>query len=184
MTGQYTANALISYLRDRYARFINFSSMHIKVEFRTHNIDMDTEKTVMLRISNFLNKRRDAYVFRQSDNEFVIVYKSPEQMNEDYDQLAQNCNKIVGIPVELKYVLMPNSRLLNSADEYFQFHHYLESASDDRDCIIANRSTVEEVRRYSEVKEMIRSALDEGRVEVYYQPIYNVAARRFTAAEA
>ena len=184
MTGQYTANALLSYIRDRYARFINFSSMHIKVEYRTQNVDMDTEKTVMLRISNFLNKRRDAYVFRQSDNEFVVVYKSAAQMNEDYDQLAQNCDSIIGIPVQLRYVLMPNSRLLNSADEYFHFHHYLDSASEERECIIANRTTVEEVRRYSEVKEMIRSALAEGRVEVFYQPIYNVARRRFTAAEA
>ncbi len=184
MTGQYTANALISYIRDRYARFVNFSSMHIKVEYRTQNIDMDTEKTVMLRISNFLNKRREAYVFRQSDNEFVIVYKDAAPMNEDYDYLAQHCDEIIGIPVELKYILMPNSRLLNSSDEYFHFHHYLDSASDDRECIIANRSTVEEVRRYSEVKEMIRTALDESRVEVFYQPIYNVARRCFTAAEA
>ena len=184
MTGQYTANALMAYIRDRYARFINFSSMHIRVEYRTQNVDMDTEKTVMLRISKFLNKRRDAYVFRQSDNEFVIVYKSPEHMNEDYDRLAMKSDKIIGIPVELRYVLMPNSRLLNSADEYFHFHHYLDSASEDRECIIANRSIVDEVHRYSEVRDMIRSALDDGRVEVYYQPIYNVARRRFTAAEA
>ena len=184
MTGQYTANALMSYIRDRYSRFINFASMHIRVEYRTQNVDLDTQKTVMLRISNFLNKRRDAYVFRQSDNEFVVVYKSAEQMNEDYDKLAIRSDKIVGIPVELKYVLMPNSRLLTSADEYFHFHHHLDSASEERECIIANRSIVDEVRRYSEVKDMINSALDDKRVEVFYQPIYNVAKRRFTAAEA
>ncbi|MCR5324496.1 MAG: EAL domain-containing protein [Lachnospiraceae bacterium] len=184
MTGQYTANALLAYIRDRYDRFKSFSSMHIKVEYRTQNVDMDTEKTVMLRISNYLNKRRDAFVFRESDDSFVVVYKNAAQMNADHDHLSVHKDEIVSIPVEFKYILMPNSRIITTADEYFHFHHYLEGAANEKGCVIANRTTAEEFRKYSEVKEMVKTALDEKRVEVFYQPIYNVAKRKFTAAEA
>ncbi len=184
MTGQYTANALLSYVQDRYERFKSFSSMQIKVEYRTQNVDMDTEKTVMLRISNYLNKKRDAYVFRQADDTFMIIYKNAAQMNEDHDYLASYKDDIVAIPVEFKYILMPNSRIITTADEFFHFHHYLEAAANERGCVIANRTTAEEFKKYSEVKEMVKTALDEKRVEVFYQPIYNVSKRKFTAAEA
>ena len=184
MTGQYTANALMSYIGDRYQRMLPFAAMHIRCEYRTQSVDLDTEKTVMLRLSRFLNQDREAFVFRQTDNEFLIMYKTADRMQKAYGTLSKESERIVGIPVKLKYILIPESRILNTADEFFHFLHYVESIDDGRDCVTTSYETAKGMRRYSDVKEMIRTALEEKRVEVFYQPLYNVGKQKFTAAEA
>ena len=185
MTGQFTANALTSYVMDLYRHDRRFSSMHIRVEYRNQNVDPETERTAMLRISGFLNQDRDAYVFRQSDDEFTVIYRSRERMEAAYARAAAGLDEAVSLPVKLWYTLIPDSGILRSPEEFLRFHHYNEKdAANRQDCVTVDEEAVERMREYLRVQDMITQALREERVEVFYQPIYHLGRQRFTAAEA
>ena len=50
--------------------------------------------------------------------------------------------------------------------------------------VFADEELVEKLREQNSTKELINEALQDDRVEVFYQPIYSVVEKRFTAAEA
>lgn len=184
MTGQYTANALQSYVGDLYQHRRTFSSIHILVEYLTENVEMEAGKAAMLGIAEFLNRDRAAYVFRSADDGFVVIYRNRERMEAEYGRIRSGLQNAVSMPVRFRYIVMPDSSILDTADEYFRFHHYCIYEAEEKDELIVNRVTVAGMREYSDIKELIRTALDDGRVEVFYQPFYEVSTGRFSAAEA
>ena len=184
MTGQFTANALSTYIGDLYRNDRTFSSIWIRVEYRSRNVDMEMEKAVMLHISNFLNQDQKAFVFRQAEDEFIVIYPNDKLLWKYYETASAQLDGIVNFPVKIWYTLIPDSSLLYSADEYMQFHHYLDTKGQQQETRIVDQHAVEEMREYLQVRDMIDWALTNHRVEVYYQPIYHVQTKRFTAAEA
>ena len=184
MTGQFTSNALSHYVGDRYQHGLHFASIHIRIEYLIQSVDLETEKTVMLRAANYLRLSRGAYVFRKEDNEFVLIYKDRGRMEEDYLRLEQGLDSAIDMPVRVNYILMPDDTVVASADEFFRIHHYLSFEADTMNEVRIDPEMVDGMREYNRVKEMIQTALDDHRVEVFYQPFYEVAQERFTSAEA
>jgi EAL domain-containing protein (putative c-di-GMP-specific phosphodiesterase class I) len=184
MTGEFTVNQLVAYVNDRFRNGRTFSAMLIRVEYRVQTIDPDTERSVMLRISRTLDANRKACVFRQSDDEFVVIYPNREQMEAAFEDIHERTTVNLDFPARLWYTLLPDSSVLNNSDEFIRFHHYLEKNMQGLEVTIVDDEAVAGIREYLRVQSMIGEALEEGRVEVFFQPIYNVAKKQFTAAEA
>lgn len=183
-TGQYSSNALSTYVGDLYQHERPFSSMHIRILYLMQNVNPDTEKTVMLQIAHLLNQTKDSYIFRQADNSYLVIYKSRTQMEEVYERVSTQVGDVVSTPVKLCYILTPDSAVVNTADEFFRFHYYYEHDSEAQDCVVVEQEMIQRIQQYEKVKDLIRGALKDNRVEVYYQPFYNVKKKKFTAAEA
>jgi len=183
MTGQFTANALLTYLDDLYRNGKPFSALYVRVEYRTQNVDPETEKEAMLRVANFLERDKDAFVFRRSDDEYVLLYETEQQMRAGYEQACKGAAS-TDLPMRLWYLLVPDGTLMNSVDEFMRFNHYFEVNASGQECVTVDQAAVDQMRGFFQTQKMIAAALEEGRVEVFYQPIYNVAEKRFTSAEA
>ena len=183
-TGQFTANALLNYLEDLYQHRRPFAAMHMKVEFRSRNVDPETSRAVLLHISNCLNLDRDAYVFRESDDEFAVIYPDRARMEAARSRVSGALQETEDFPARLRYILVPDGLMMNSAEEYLRMYHYVDKQAQGQRCTTVDENVVSGMRDYLRTCEMVREALQEERVEVFYQPIYNVAQRRFTAAEA
>lgn len=184
MTGQFTANALSGYLDDLYRHDKPFSAINIRVEYLMQSVDPDTERSTMLRIGNFLEKDSHAYLFRRADDEFVVIYETEKQMQDGYERISKGAASAIDLPVRFWYTLVPDGTMMGSADEFMRFNHYFEKNASNQDCITIDEEAVNEMRRYFATQQLISSALEENRVEVFFQPIYNVEKRRFTSAEA
>lgn len=184
MTGQFTANALSTYVGDRYQHGNSFSSLHIRIEYLIQNVDLETEKMVMIRASNFLSSFRDPYVFREEDNAFVLIYRDAAAMEADYERMEAGLDAAIDMPVRVNYILMPDNHVVKTADEFFRIHHYLSFEADTLNEVRIDEEMVSGMREYNRIKEMIQTALEDHRVEVFYQPFYQVRERRFTSAEA
>lgn len=184
MTGHYTHNALMDYVKDQYQSRSVFATVYILIEYINPNVDYDTQETILIRAANFLSESKGANIFRYSDTEFVLIYNDEATMESDYQRIALSIDDAIDLPVRIKYIVMPDSSLVEQADEYFRFFHYFTADLEDKECVIIDEAAVDRIRDYTRVKELIQSALDDNRVEVYYQPFYNVKEDKFTSAEA
>ncbi len=184
MTGQFSANALVSYVTDRYQHDVGFSSLHIRLNYLSKNVDLETEQTVLLRCSNFLAQCTGARIFRMTDDTFVVLFDNEKEMESAYLELSEKIDAAINMPVEISFVRTPDSHIVDSSDEYFRLHHYYDNLFTGRTSAVVDTEAVEKLRRYARVQELVRGALNEGRVEVYFQPFYEVATGRYSSAEA
>lgn len=185
VTGQFTANRLYTYTIELYKRNQPFSSMHLSVDYGAGDFDLELETQAMRRIAYFLDRdKKGSYIFRESDRDFVVIYKSEDKLYEDYERAREHLEETVGMPVKIAYTLIPDSRIFDNADEFMQFQHFNVRNADTSTSVIAGKSHAEEMREYLKTRDQIIWALANNGVEVYYQPIYNVKKNAFTTAEA
>ena len=184
MTGQFTANALLSYINDLYTNARPFVSVMYRISYVNQNVDFETSRKVLCSIASELGGQKDAFAFRYSDKTFTVVYKDDERARKAYTALTQVVSEKIAVPVKLSVVYAPDSQVFSSADEYLKFLHYCDNEMEDGDFTTVDKSTLDEMRKYDDTVNMITSAMEEGRVVVYLQPIYNVEKKMFNSAEA
>ena len=184
ITGLFTSDAMTVYVNDLYLRKKSFAAMHIRIENRNSSIDPVTERSVMLQLSNLLNQNKKASAFHVSGNEFMVIYLDPAQMQADYERIQSGNDRDQSMPYRVLYTLIPDSTVFCNADEFLNFRHYYRNSNQSQDRVLVDDAHVKQIRKYLHTRDMINDALEEGRVEVFFQPIYNVSRKCFTAAEA
>ena len=184
MTGQFTANALTVFIDDLYRAKRPFSALLIRVEYRSQNLDPQLEKSVMLRLSNRINQERNVYVFHESWNALTVISPDEAKMRAIYEKLMDFKSDDLLEPFKVMFTLIPDGRVIRNADEFLQFREFYRKDNPMEPCVTVDAEMVERIRRYLQTRELINDALAENRVEVFFQPIFNVKRKCFTAAEA
>jgi len=183
VTGQFTYNELFNYVADHYRRGEKFSAMHLRVDYTAGNYDLSKELAAIRGITSFLN-REGSYVFRESDRDFVVIYREEEQMRRDYERTRAELEGSGDMSMQIAYLLIPDSTILANTDEFMQFQHFNVRRIDAGDCVIAGQKQADEMREYLKIRDQIVWAITNDGIEVYYQPIFNVTKGSFTSAEA
>lgn len=182
-TGQFNYNALHLYLVDVYSQNKNCSAMHIAVDYGAGELDLDLEMNALRRIANYLDEK-DSYVFREADNDFVVVYKTEKDMEAAYEKAHKELETMVDLPISFSYTLIPDSSIFNNDDEFLKFQHYNIRNMSSEGTLVVGSEQAEEMRTHFRIRDQIVWALSNNGVEVYYQPIYNVKENDFSAVEA
>ena len=84
------------------------------------------------------------------------------------------------------YVLLQDSSMIRSAEEGVQMLGFFraEGKKSRKHITILDEKKIESLREREEAENLILSAIEEDRIEVFYQPIYATQSRTFTSAEA
>lgn len=183
-TGQFTANAFIGYVSDLIANKKPFASNTYTISYTNKNMDFDASRVVLIKIANILGRDKKAFVFRNSDSAFTVIYKDKNHAEREYERVVAAVRSEVRENIKLSVINIDNTDIFNSSDEYFGFLHYYENEYASADYVKADEEVVAKMRKYFETINMINVALAEKRVRVFYQPIYNTREKRFTSAEA
>lgn len=135
---------------------------------------------------------RGPCTFRLKDDKMVMVYL--DEKNKDADRtmstLLEDFEKLYLIyKMEYKIVWVHSNELIKKGDEYLALNEYVESKmtlnsvyqciSQDVNAFITSQYIVEQLQDISEKQD-----LDDERVKVYCQPVYNTETTSFTTAEA
>ena len=183
-TGLYTANIMSDYMRDRYIYGKSFSSLSIVLQLEGLHNDFETEKTIFVRMANYLSTFSNVRIFRNLGTELVLVFSDRETMERVYRQIREEIAVAIGIPVRIHYILVPDSLIAENGDEFAEFYRFLSMEAQKKEEVSMDEAAVKRIKEQFGIREMIEDALKQGRVEVFYQPIYNVAKKKFTSAEA
>ena len=130
-----------------------------------------------------------AYVFKIQENEIMLVFPKVEAAVSAWDLMSSTRNQpdIDVMPSHPSVYYIPDPRCADSASEILGLLRYVSMRQTDiQDEIfhIIDRDTVAQITAERATEQMIRDALAEDRVVVYFQPIYSVEQKRFTRAEA
>lgn len=195
-TGAYNAHALGEYVRQFYEGQERFSS--IMLVFSDTNRMSDEEEgirqdIVSQEIVRYLEKIKDIKVFKTMERELVLITDNEEWIQKVFLMLQERFqhpwhSRRLEEPLLLNpyYVLLMDSSVFRNTDEIFQMLRYLrvEERNPEKHIILLDDKRVAEFREKEETEEMILSAIEEDRIEVFYQPIYSIKEKRFVSAEA
>lgn len=186
-TGAYNSHVFLKYMRQLYERGESFSVLLISME-QQRGLEVHYDDARLLDIVKFLQTQGEAKVFKNVEQEFVILFEKKEQLAEGLRRIRQRFIKPWdGILYEPVYVTICDNQMAESAEEIYQLLRYYKQhmeQMDENKIIEIDQEMVEERRRYLHIKEELSEALSEGRVEVFLQPIYSVEKEAFVSAEA
>ena len=190
-TGCYNRTMLFRYLNDCINSRVKVSGMAIILETEDNLPDPDARRLLALYTANYLHSLNKGIVFNISWNEFVMAFQNESELNEAYDDVREfyaGRLTIAGIdePVQVRarFYLMPDSSIVEDTDDLVLCHNYYAEKYQDVETICVDEKAVAALHEFEDVKKELSEALRSDRIEVYYQPIYDVKERKFCSAEA
>lgn len=198
-TGFYNRYAMVEYFGQKYRLGKLFCGICISLEdVREREVPYYKMEAVLAELARFIRQMPETTVFKTDAREFMLVFESREAYEKARDTvfnrfeqswLKESGSDADGEPVYLQphYLLLPTGAVANSAEEllsilkYFRLH-----CADVQDSytLVLDEETVLKKRERDEMLEEIVQAVKEDRVEVFFQPIYSTAHKKFAAAEA
>ena len=181
-TGQFNYLGLQKLVEDYYQRGKSFSALHIAVDYGAGELDLELLRSALRKVAYFFDSKGN-YVFREADNDFVVIYSNENYLLNGYERADRELERVVDLPIRFSYTLIPDNTIFKTTDEFLQFQHYNRNKISDKKTIVKVEQA-EEMRGLFERREQIEWALANNGVEVFFQPIYNVKEEKFTVAEA
>ncbi|MDE6516748.1 MAG: EAL domain-containing protein [Acetatifactor sp.] len=188
-TGAYNAHALGEYTKQLYEKQEQFSAVLIALGNNavTENNGSSQQIDRMLRdIACYADKIKNVKVFKTLERELAFLTDDEGRMWEVLQEVKDYINTSWPEASPF-YVVLPDSLLLRNVGELFLMlrHFRIGKRKDSTDnSIILDETQIGQYKERERTEAMLRSALEDDRVEVFYQPIYSTRLRRFVSAEA
>ena len=182
-TGEFNYGALQEYLADLYKQKRHSAAMNVMIHYGAGDRDLELEVAALRRIANFLDEK-GSYVFRERDEGFVVIYEDEEALYNAYNRASKELEALVDMPIRFSYALIPDISIFDNADEFLGFQHYNFANMSIGSKKLVGKEDAEEMRNHFRLRDAISWALENGGVEVYYQPIYSMSKKTFNFAEA
>lgn len=198
-TGFYNRYAMVEYLGQRYRLGRNICGICISLEAtREREVPYFKMEAVLAELARFVRQMPETTVFKTDAREFTLIFESQEAYEKtkeavfnrfEQSWLNEQGSSADGVPVFLQphYLLIPSGAVAKNAEEllsilkYFRLHY---ADAQESYTLVLDEEKVSKKRERDEMLEEIVQALKEDRVEVFFQPIYSTAQKKFAAAEA
>ena len=190
-TGAYNAHALGEYGRQLFESQERFCAILLALDYSAADDD-DTTATqtnrILQGIVRHAEKVKDIKVFKTMERELVFITSDEKRMWEVYEHLKEDI-EISGIEKNITpfYMVLPNPEMLRNVEEVFQLLRHFrvrKRKHPEENSIILDEDRIRQYKEMEKTEILIRSAIEEDRIEVFYQPIYSTQQHRFVSAEA
>lgn len=181
-TGVFNYLGLVTYINDRYKYKKPFAAFTVKINYISQMIDMELKTSARFRTATALLNFGSEPVFKIDDDMFCLIYEDQHRMRQQLDLIRQMKATVKDIPATGSYLVIPNSNDFLNTEEFLNFLQSYENISDE--ILEVTNDLIVKLRRYDIVHDLVENALNEDRVEVFYQPFYNIKTNTFPAAEA
>ena len=188
-TGAYNAHALGEYTKQLYEKQEKFSAVLVALGGNAPTESNGSSQQIdrMLRdIARYADKIKNVKVFKTLERELAFLTDEEGRMWEVLQEIKDYINTSWPEASPF-YVVLPDSLLLRNVDELFlMLRHFRIGKRKDstENSIILDETQIGQYKERERIEAMLRSALEDDRVEVFYQPIYSTRLHRFVSAEA
>ena len=186
--GCFNAYALSEYAKQLFSRKENFSVLEITIgdiegiENTVAEFDLLMEQMLLL-----TDKYKNVKVFRNVNSEFLIVGTEVDKLEEIGDEIRQIFSKNIYLYNNIQMIVVDEANEFSGLSELMHFLSFVENTfmeDGNARLYVADEHTVMKYRERKVIEQKISAALEEDRVEVFFQPIYSNKESRFTSAEA
>jgi EAL domain-containing protein (putative c-di-GMP-specific phosphodiesterase class I) len=195
------SNALDKYLQQCYDREESASILLISMASMV-NISHDAESIneSIAQLVHFLQKNKNAKVFKNIEEEILAVFPDMSEMTIAYQAIqdeffadqfyeGRKPNSVTPhswFPKTL-FVLIPDITIVKNKEDIYRLFQHIKvenrEITDSQVCYV-NQNILNDMRQREDIRQGILDALDEDRVEVFFQPIYSFREKSFASAEA
>ena len=191
-TGLFNLNALFEYMKELQGRMRDVSVLCVRYDNNRNSIfSYEIENNIAMEVVDYIAGTPKATTFRSSTSEFILVFDNVEDAHKGIKRIADRFDMPWGVdnmrmlPLEM-YCIETTENVLRSTDilSIFQYAKQNRAEFPCEDAVIIDNAVVERIYDEKSVENEIIDALNEDRVEVFYQPIFCTRRRCFTTAEA
>ncbi len=191
-TGLFNQNALGLYLRQLYAGENSFSVLSILLEqSMEQGMDSDVEDKSVLKLSRFLLQIPDGKVFKSSEEEIILILddrgRAEEWAGRIQGYFENEWKNMKNVHLRPRMLFIPNARQLNKGEDLFYLLRYVREQNHEYSenvLITVNDGMIIKMYQEKTIRRQILNAMENDKVEVFYQPIYSTKEQHFTSAEA
>ena len=195
-TGLFNGTALDDYLKQLYNDNLECSGIFISLdESRDYDPNIGKINDALYDIIAFLRKIPEAKIFKTDYREFALVFTNNDKMEEGYRLIEDRFNKewntnqddMSSLILHPYYLKIPSKNVADNSDDMLMLLKYFKNHildNPDAHCIVIDENSIEKKKTREKMIDAIISALDEDRVEVFYQPIFSTKENKFVSAEA
>lgn len=190
-TGCYNLELLKKILLNSYKNGRCFSAVDMVLKPAEGRWNEHDRKAAVTRAAELLHPLKKATVFHILSNEFVVIFPDPDMLNTNFDTMRRelkerltDLNDRSDSCVNIRYYLISNSAVASSLEDLIDCHNYYLEHFQDSEINWIDADTFAGERAYREMKETLRRALEDDRIEVFYQPICDLGHHNFSSAEA
>ena len=189
-TGFFNENALGLYASQHFNIGKKFSLVYLEISpYRNVGKKLSLEADIQEEINRYIQSFEKGDIFIINDSEYCMAFESRENANDALELIRERFNygwgakKNVILPT--KYMFVPNSMEFEGWESLSQAIRFIGySGSNVNEVNIVTPSSLTELVKEREIEDIIRDAIDNDRIEAFYQPIYSVKEKRFVSAEA
>ena len=191
-SGMFNSDALSRYLDQLYKSGKSFSVLEMLIVRRIEHYTTEEEEVFAREeMCRYLMDIPKCTAFSINENDYIFIF--------DNSEIAEEYEKIISSRFEFgwgeggdnymtpAWVFMPVANTLNRAKDVVPVLRYARRHSAkfmSGDTIIADEVTAASMYDERHMENLIEDAIENDRVEVFFQPIYNVKKQKFTSAEA
>jgi len=189
-SGMFNQSALIEFIIQKYASETSFSAIMFQLDSEADR--MRGSKFNWVNAVETLHAK-NALLFRKTEYEGVLIFLEKDDavqwQNEFFSELSKSSGKNAVCLKNALWASVYDSDLLIDHDELFYFaRHFTAYRKTENEYgisnVIGDEKTLNDMRTEMGMEKLIDKAISENTVEVFYQPIYSTAKKKFTAAEA
>lgn len=198
-TGLFNTGMLKTYIDRQYLMNKKFFLAAVNVrsyDVYTRTFGIANANGLMVNFAEYLKDIDNALLFRLGECRFAVA--GSYENEELYDSLRSHilnvkkksfsiCNTDIALDFDI--CMLKDSTLLNNSEEVVYYvdailGNTLLDNEKSGDIIIIDQKHIDDVNRCSNIEETLRWAIENDKFEVFYQPIYSIAERKFIAFEA
>ncbi len=190
-TRLYNQSAMLLYAEKLYNKDKRFAVLSVWFSLGISQADDETrEQKVMVEFSRRLPDLPNTKVFKMSDDEAWLIFDSTEQIDstlEKFKAFIEGGRREIGTMAQVEYIYVPDSELVCDAQELFHLMQYAKWKGKEQGSAHfrqIDKAFVEQMKTEEDMEVMLREALTDDRIEVFYQPIYSTKEQKFVSAEA
>lgn len=191
-TGLFNQNALVEYTQQLFVEGKQFSILCLYFErLFQQNAQEDMMEHLSIEVSRYLSNIPETHVFKNAEDEIVLLFEDIDYAKDIVKLLRVRFNAGWGregsVMLRPHEIFIPNLHIISNAKDILYLLRYIRENSreyTENNFITVDSSMVVDMYEEKETEQLILSAIEKERIEVFYQPIFSTEEQRFTSAEA
>lgn len=190
-SGLFNQSAFMQYIQQKFAKGEEVQLLSVTYTRSKYvNQGSMAERKILAEVTEYIAKIEQASVFKCVENSVFLTFHSKEHAQKAIEQLKERFSQAWGKEGNVLnpfYIYMPDINVVREPEDVLSLLNYIWQQNRDASessFISVNESIVNGMYAEIEVEQLIMSAMDDKRVEVFYQPIYSTDAEKFITAEA
>lgn len=190
-SGIFNQNALIAYLKHKATMGKNVAIILFQTD--KYGASVYENRFNWERLETLLDAK-EGILFRKTEDSGVIVFDDEDKAREwervFFEKIRNDEQDNFFHLRRAFWVSIYDTAIFEDVDEvlyylrYIGVSHYMNGEQNEKNHIIAGKEEVAQMRQDKVTEILIDEAVENDRVEVFYQPIYSTEDERFTSAEA